>query len=121
MRIVPLYSSRGDAAALLAYPHIYSLGGEWIGLVTPDREVYSVLGYYVGYLREDRRIVRERTPSGRRRRLQPPAPPKKVTAPATMPLAPMMAELPYSMIDVLLEEPERLHTQDRGELRQDLQ
>ena len=58
MRIVPLYSSRGDAAALLAYPHIYNLGGEWIGVVTPDRDVYSTLGYYVGYLREDRRIVR---------------------------------------------------------------
>jgi hypothetical protein len=38
-----------------------------------------------------------------------------------MPLAPMMSELPYSMIDVLLEEPQRLHTLDRGELRQDLE
>ena len=121
MRIVPLYSSRGDAAALLAYPHIYNLGGEWIGVVTPDRDVYSTLGYYVGYLREDRRIVRERTPSGQKRRLRPPPAPRKVTAPPTMPLAPMMSELPYSMIDVLLEEPERLHTQDRGELREDLE
>jgi hypothetical protein len=121
MRIVPLYSSRGDAAALLAYPYIYNLGGEWIGLVTADRDVYSVLGHYVGSLREDRRIVRERAPSSRKPRLRPPPPPRKITAPPTMPLAPMMSELPYSMIDVLLEEPERLHTQDRGELRQDLE
>jgi hypothetical protein len=121
MRVVPLYSSRGDAAALLGYPYIFNLGGEWIGLVTAGRDVYSVLGFYVGYLREDRRIVRERTPSGHKPRLQPPAPPQKISAPSSMPLAPMMSELPYGVIDILLEEPDRLHTQDRGELREDLE
>ena len=31
-----------------------------------------------------------------------------------------MSELPHSTIDVLLDEPERLHTLDVGELREDL-
>jgi len=31
-----------------------------------------------------------------------------------------MREITYSTIDVLLDEPERLHTLDRGELREDL-
>jgi hypothetical protein len=32
----------------------------------------------------------------------------------------MMADLSYSVIDVLLEAPERLHTMDSGENRQDM-
>jgi len=32
----------------------------------------------------------------------------------------MMSELTHDIIDVLLEEPERLHTTDSGELRDDL-
>ncbi len=32
----------------------------------------------------------------------------------------MMREITYSTVDVLLEEPELLHTLDRGEQRQDL-
>jgi hypothetical protein len=36
------------------------------------------------------------------------------------PLPKLMADLSYETIDVLLDEPERLHTLDAGELRQDL-
>jgi hypothetical protein len=32
----------------------------------------------------------------------------------------MMRELTHSQVDVLLEEPERLHTADTGELRPDM-
>jgi hypothetical protein len=32
----------------------------------------------------------------------------------------MMAELPFEIIDVLQEEPERLHTSDTGDLKQDM-
>jgi hypothetical protein len=32
----------------------------------------------------------------------------------------MMSELSHDIVDVLLEEPERLHTTDSGELRDDL-
>ena len=37
-----------------------------------------------------------------------------------VPLAPMMAELPFSMIDILEDEPERLSTVDFDELREDM-
>ena len=32
----------------------------------------------------------------------------------------MMAELTFEVMDVLFEEPERLHTSDTGELKQDM-
>jgi len=49
-RIIPIYTSRGEAEAFLVFPYIFNRTGEWIGWVTPKREVYSVLGYYVGAL-----------------------------------------------------------------------
>ena len=120
MALIPIYTSRGDAEAFLDYPYLFNRTGDWIGWVTPKRDVYSVLGHYVGYLTNDPRILRKRTTFTLKPRLQPPAAPKKVYAPATIPLAPMMSELTQSLIDVLLDEPERLHTLDYGELRQDL-
>jgi hypothetical protein len=44
----------------------------------------------------------------------------RITVPASFPLAPLMAELPYDVIDVLQDEPEQLHTTDAGELRPDM-
>jgi hypothetical protein len=32
----------------------------------------------------------------------------------------MMSDLPLGLVDVLVEEPERLHTVDSGELREDM-
>ncbi len=119
-KLIPLYTSRGDAEAFLLYPHLFNRLGEWIGFVTPKREVYSVLGYYVGYLTDDRRILRKRATSTLKPRLQPPPSPGKVLPPATVPLPPLMRELTHSQVDVLLEEPERLHPLDSGELREDL-
>ncbi len=120
MRVLPLYTSRGDAAALVAYPYVFNFGGEWVGFITGGRDVYSVLGHFVGSLTDDRRIVRERTPSSRKSSVRPPAPPERVSPPATIPLAPLMGDLTFSTIDVLLDEPERLHTLDVGELREDM-
>lgn len=119
-KLIPIYTSKGDVEALLVYPYLYNRTGEWIGWVTPRREVYSVLGYYVGYLTDEPRILRKRVTSTLKPRLKPPAPPQRISPPATFPLAPMMKEITYSTIDVLLEEPERLHTLDVGELREDL-
>ena len=39
---------------------------------------------------------------------------------ATIPLPKMMGDLTPEHVDVLQDEPERLHTLDAGELRQDL-
>jgi hypothetical protein len=119
-RIIPIYTSRGEAEAFLIFPHLFNRSGEWIGWVTPRREVYSVMGAYVGYLSDDPRILRRRAEDELKPRLSPPPPPAPITIPATLPLAPLMSDLPLHLIDVLLEEPERLHTADSGELRQDL-
>jgi hypothetical protein len=118
--LIPIYSTRGDAEAFLQYPYLFNRSGEWIGFVTPKREVYSVLGDYAGMLTNDPRIISKRDTSTFRPKLQPPPAPPKVQPPATIPLAPMMPELNTSMIDVLMEAPERLHTLDTGENRQDM-
>jgi len=118
--IIPIYTSRGDVEVFLVYPHLFNLQGEWIGFVTPEREVYSVLGHYVGYLNNDPRLLRKRALEVTKPRLTPPTRPRKVYPPATFPLAPLMSELYQDTMDVLLEEPERLHTLDAGDLREDL-
>ena len=119
-RMIPIYSTRGEVDAILVFPYLFNRSGEWIGWVTPQREVYSVMGYYVGLLTNDPRIVRKRSEDALKPRLKPPPPPRRINAPATLPLAPLMKELTHSMVDVLSEEPQRLHTMDSGELREDL-
>jgi len=119
-RIIPIYSSRGEAEAFLVFPYLFNRSGEWIGWVTPQREVYSVMGYYVGTLTNDPRIVRQRSDNALRPRLKGPPSPGRFTAPATVPLAPLMSDLTASLVDVLVEEPERLHTVDSGEFREDM-
>ncbi len=119
-RLIPIYTSKGDAEAFLLYPYLFNRSGDWIGFVTPNREVYSVLGYFVGTLTNDPRIVGKRTTASLKPRLKPPPTPQRVYPPATVPLPPMMADLSYSLIDILLDAPERLHTIDSGENRQDM-
>ena len=119
--LIPVYNSRGDVDAFLAYPLLFNRNGEWIGWVTPERDVYSVLGYYAGYLTDEPRILRKRVTSTLKPRLKAPPAPPKILPPATVPLAPMMREITFSTVDVLLEEPERLHTLDIGEFREDLE
>jgi 4-fold beta flower protein len=119
-RIIPIYSSRGEVEAFLAFPYLFNKSGEWIGWVTPQREVYSVMGAYVGMLTNDPRIVRQRSDHASRPRLKAPPSPGRLNTPATLPLAPLMSDLTLSLVDVLVEEPERLHTVDSGELREDM-
>ncbi len=119
-RLIPLYASNGDAEAFLLYPYLFNRSGEWVGFATPNREIYSVRGEYVGMLTDEKRIIRKRATSTLKPRLTPPPRPPKVNLPATIPLPPLMSELNHSMIDVLLEMPERLHTLDAGETREDM-
>lgn len=119
-KIIPIYTSKGDAEAFLVYPYIFNRLGDWIGFVTPSRKVYSVMGYYVGKFSEDFRIVGKRATATLIPRKRPPPAPEKVYPPATVPLAPMMRELSHGQIDILLEEPDRLHTVDSGEFRDDM-
>lgn len=118
--MIPLYTTKGDAEAFLSYPYIFNRVGDWIGFITPQREVYSIMGYFVGVLTDDKRIIRKRVTSTLKPNLEPPPSPGKVYPPATVPLAPLMRELTHSQIDVLLDEPERLHARDSGELRPDM-
>jgi hypothetical protein len=119
--IIPIYTTRGDAEAFLCHPYLYNRMGEWVGWVTANRQVYSVLGIYVGELTAERRIIRKKITDSLRPRKNSPPPPVRIRIPATVPLAPMMADLRFGVIDVLLDEPERLHTTDAGELREDLE
>lgn len=119
-KLIPIYTSKGDAEAYLVYPYIYNRLGDWIGFMTPKREVFSVIGYYVGMFTEDFRIIGKRTTNTLKPRLKPPPTPEKVYPPATVPLAPMMRELTHSQIDILFDEPDRLHTLDSGEFRKDM-
>jgi hypothetical protein len=118
--LIPVYTSNGEAEAFLVYPYLFNRNGEWIGFVTPKRHVYSVLGHYVGYMTNDPRILRKRATSTLKPRLQAPQAPGRIPLPATVPLAPMMSELTHSLVDVLLDEPDRLHPLDQGELREDV-
>lgn len=119
-RIIPIYSSRGEVDAFLSFPYLFNRGGEWIGVVTAQREVYSVLGSYVGFLTNDPRIVRKRSDDTVRPRLKVHPFEGRMSIPATIPLAPLMGDLSQSLVDVLCDEPERLHTVDTGEYRNDL-
>ncbi len=117
--IIPIFSSRGDADAFLVYPYLFNRQGEWIGFLTPQREVYSVLGYYVGLLTNDPRILRKRSQE-ERPRLRPPTAPARIRIPSGNPLPRMMGDISFEQIDVLQDCPELLHTLDSGEFRQDM-
>lgn len=117
---IPIYNTKGDADAFLLYPYLFNRTGDWIGFVTPAREVYSVLGEFVGTLTNDPRIVAKRAIDETKPRVSPPPAPQRVQLPANIPLAPMMPELSHSLVDVLLDMPEKLHTVDSGESRQDM-
>lgn len=118
--LIPIYTTRGDVGAYLAYPYIYSSVGEWIGWVTPDREVYSVFGGYVGWIGSGPRILRKRADNYGKGGRSIPNPPTNIRPPAHVPLPPLMPELPMEIIDVLDEAPDLMPSIDFGEQRLDL-
>lgn len=117
--LVPIYTSKGDVGAFLSDPYIFDRTGEWIGWVTPDRQVYSVHGQHVGWLTADPRILRKVSADFLSRQTPPPIP-QRLLVPAIVPLAPLMPELTYGVIDVLDEAPDLLPAIDFGELREDM-
>jgi hypothetical protein len=115
-----LYTSRGDFSAYLLYPFLYNSQGEWIGWVTPSKEVFNVEGVFVGTISNDHRILRKRNAETiNARRIPPSNPPMKARLPGSVPLPPRMAEFSYDIVDILEEMPELLHTPDAGILRPD--
>jgi hypothetical protein len=120
LKPIPIYSTPGDWVALMVFPYLYNTVGEWIGWVTADRQVYDTDGIYVGWVTTEPRILRKRTYDAALERQPPPPPPERIRPPATVPLPPMMAGLPFEVVDVMEEDPDRLHTMDHGELKEDV-
>jgi len=122
-RVPPLhlYTTRGEFAALLIFPYLYSRDGDWVGWVSDERDVFNLEGGYVGWVSHDRRILRRATVQPR---IIPPPPSNpeepRVRVPATTPLPPLMAEYSHDVIDVLEDMPELLHSGDRSELQSDM-
>ena len=119
--LVPIFTTVGDVAAFLAYPYIFSVEGDWIGWITPDRFVYSTHGHYVGWLADGPRILRKLADGYTRPKIDiiPPFT-LKITPPAGSPLPPMMSELTFGEMDVLLDRPDLMPPVDFGELRDDM-
>ena len=119
--LIPIYTSRGDVEAYVAYPYLYNREGEWIGWVSAHREVYSVHGHYVGWIDTGPRILRKLADGFGKQRddIRPPLM-RNINPPAQPPLAPLMPELTFGVIDVLQEAPDLLPPVDFGELRQDM-
>jgi len=120
-QLIPIYTSRGEMEAYLVYPYIYNKQGDWIGWVSPERKVYSVHGHYVGWLADGPRILRKLAESFGHQKITIDFPEAmKINPPAHMPLAPMLPELIFGTIDVLLEQPDLMPSVDFGELREDM-
>ncbi len=113
----PIYATNGEWVALLVENGLYDTTGDWIGWLEPADAavanpndarrwaVYNRDGIYVGFLAPDGRVLRERI-RPRRPQQSPPAFSPKIRPPASVPLAPMFAELPWNQVDVFEEEPE---------------
>ena len=105
--MVPIYRTDGEWVAVYEKKHLFNIDGGWLGFVS-GRDVYDPSGMYLGFLSDDRRLLRTRSRPPTRARLQPPPRPETPEIPATMPFAPLLASLPYSIIDLFETFPERL-------------
>jgi hypothetical protein len=120
MALHPIYTTHGEHIAYFESGYIFNIGGEWIGFVnTQNGHVFSVLGEYVGYVNKDGRILRKRSLDDVPRHATP-KPPRRPTLPSSVPLAPLLSDLSFDTIDVFEEMPDRLHTMDSGELKDDM-
>lgn len=100
-----IFDTHGDWQATKIGTTIFSSRGEYIGFLE-ENDVYKQDGEWIGRLSKDGRVLRKR--AERRRELHPNPPPKppKPVLPPRAPLPPMMAELDFSTIDVLDEDPD---------------
>lgn len=105
-RPVFIYDTRGDWHATRIGDFLFNTRGEYVGFVE-NGEVYKADGEWIGRLSRDGRILRKRSEHRRPFHPRPPAPPPRPERlPARAPLPPLMAELDFSTVDVLDEEPE---------------
>ena len=103
----PIYRTDGAWIAVYEKGHVYTTDGEWVGFVI-GREVFDPAGEYLGFMSDDRRLLRKRVLNDVTPRKEPPSTPTRPRIPANMPLAPLMRELPYHIIDVFEEYADKL-------------
>lgn len=113
MKQVPIYTTRGDWTAMLVNDYyLYSISGDWIGFLDLKKNVYNVRGEFAGWLSNDMRVLRKRDVSVTMPKLKGPPVQPKLKFAASMPLAPLMADLGYDTIDVFEDMPEKLDPYD---------
>lgn len=103
----PIYRTDGAWVGVYDEGHVFSIDGEWIGFVV-GRQVFDPNGVYLGFLSDDRRLLRKRVLQESPRRRTPPDSPERPQIPASMPLAPLLRELPFHIIDVFEEYEDEL-------------
>lgn len=99
-----IWNTYGDWVATRVDDHIWDLTGTWVAWAD-EQEIYTTDGEWVGTLSKDSRIIRKRAAKRRPLRTDIPHPAGKPEFPVHAPLPPAFAELPFSMIDVLEEDP----------------
>jgi hypothetical protein len=104
--MIPIYRSDGEWVAIYTEGNVYNVDGEWLGF-TMGRELYDPLGEFVGFLSDDKRLLRSRAEPRDKNRLTPPPRPSRPRFPPSMPLAPLLRALPYQLIDMFEEYPNR--------------
>jgi len=105
--VVPIYQTNGDWVAVYNKGHLFSVEGEWLGFVK-GREVFDPAGMYLGFLSDDQRLLRKRAVPNDLPHQPPPPRPPRPQIPVSMPLAPLMRELPFTIIDMFEMYPEKL-------------
>ncbi len=104
--MIPIYCSDGDWVAVYSSGHLFNIDGEWLGFAL-GREIYDPTGSYIGFLSDDKRLLRTRSEPRNKPQIVPPQRPERPKIPSQMPLAPMLRNLPYQIIDMFEEFPER--------------
>ena len=104
--MIPIYRSDGEWVAVFDKGHVFNVEGEWLGFVV-GRELFDPQGRYLGFLSDDQRLLCKRAGTSTLARYKPLERPPVPTIPAHAPLAPLLRELPYQIVDLFEEFPER--------------
>jgi hypothetical protein len=100
-----IWNTYGDWVLTLVDTNLWDMTGHWCGWLDGD-EVFTIDGEWVGKLSRDSRIIRKRSSIHPPLRNDIPAKPPKPDLPGRPPLPPSFAELSFSEIDVMDEDPE---------------
>ena len=100
-----IWNTYGDWVLTLIDTYLWDLNRQWVGWLDGD-DVYTTDGEWVGKLSRDSRIIRKRAAARPPLRKDIPPKPPKTDLPGRCPLPPSFAELTFSEIDVMDEDPE---------------